>query len=87
MSDQANQFKTATSPCVIATGSHPVAQKIAEALGLGAIQGISAIHLAISANKAIEVHVSFYMTTDQAEAFASAFGEANLEAIVTYKEA
>jgi len=87
MSDQANQCKTAASAPIIATGSHPVTQKIVEALGLGAIQGISAIHLAISANKAIEAHVSFYMTTDQAEAFASAFGEANLEAVVTYKEA
>jgi len=87
MSDQANQFKTATSASVIATGSHQVAQKIAEALGLGAIPGVSAIHFTLSANKAIEARVSFYMTTDQAEAFASAFGEANLEAIVTYKEA
>lgn len=87
MSNQANQCKTAASAPIIATGSHPVAQKIVEALGLGAIPSISAIHFVISAGNAIEAHVSFYMTTDQAEAFASAFGEANLEAVVTYKEA
>lgn len=87
MSDQANQCKTAASAPIIATGSHPVTQKIIEALGLGAIPSISSIHFVISAGSAIEGHVSFYMTTDQAEAFASAFGEANLEAVVTYKEA
>ena len=71
----------------VATTLHPVTTRLIEALGLGGMRNITSVHFMMNAGEMIKAKVEFFVTIDQAEAFASAFGEANLEAVVTYKEA